>query len=160
MDRINRIISHPLWLEEMKYIEDIEKNRVFCGHGTGHLLDVARIAYIFCLEEGINISRELIYGAALIHDIGRGKEYRDGTPHEKAGAEIGEIILKDSGFSAAEREEITEAVLSHRRNYGENRQTLGAVLYMADKKSRCCFMCSAEKECNWKEELKNKTIER
>lgn len=144
----------------MKSIELLEKERIFCGHGLSHLLDVGRIAYIYCLEEGIGLSKELVYAAALLHDIGRGREYTEGTPHEKAGAELAEIILKDTGFSGEEQNLILSAILSHRRNSTEERNILGEILYMADKKSRCCFMCSAEKECNWKEERKNKTIER
>lgn len=160
MERINRIISHPLWLEAMEKIRHLEERRIFCGHGISHLLDVGRIAYIYCLEKEINIPKDIIYGAALVHDIGRGEEYRNGTPHEKAGAVLSERILKDTGYTEEEIREITGAVLAHRQKKEGEAETLPEIIYMADKKSRCCFLCSAEKECNWNEERKNRTIER
>lgn len=47
-----------------------KKDRIFCGHDMGHLLDVARLAWIFNLEANQEISKERIYAAALLHDIG------------------------------------------------------------------------------------------
>ena len=41
----------------------------------GHLLDVARLAWIFNLEANQEISKERIYAAALLHDIGRHIQY-------------------------------------------------------------------------------------
>ncbi len=160
MERVNHILRHPIWIEEMDKIQKKEKTRIFCGHGISHLLDVARISYILCLEEDIPIDKELLYAAALLHDIGRGREYTEGIPHEEAGSQIAEQILSDCGFREKEKKQIISAIRSHRSNSAEQGRTLSDILYFADKKSRCCFACSAEKECNWKEEAKNKIIER
>ena len=75
MDKINQILAHPVWKESYEKIQELEKERIFCGHDLEHFLDVARIAYIETLERNLNISREKIYSAALLHDIGRHLEY-------------------------------------------------------------------------------------
>ncbi len=62
-------------------------------------MDVARIAYILSVDGAYAISKEIIYAAALLHDIGKWKQYEDGTPHEKASADLAEQILEASGFS-------------------------------------------------------------
>ncbi len=160
MERVNSILKHPIWMEEMDVIRKEENKRMFCRHGISHLLDVARISYIQCLEEGICIDKELIYAAALLHDIGRGKEYAEGIPHEKAGSEIAEKVLDDCGFQEEEKKQIVGVILSHRRNFEGEKNQISDFFYNADKKSRCCFICPSKKECNWKEELKNKGIER
>ena len=86
MEKVNKIINHPLWIDAVSDIEHSEKDRKFCRHGREHLLDTARIAYIFSLEENLNmnISKEIIYAAALLHDIGRSEAYSGGLPHEGA----------------------------------------------------------------------------
>ncbi len=86
-----------------------------------HFLDVARLAYIFNLEEHLGIDRERIYAAALLHDIGRHVQYLDGTPHQEAGLPIAGEILRDCGFSEGEEEEILEAIARHRDGSVEGR---------------------------------------
>ena len=155
MDRINRIISHALWRENMEKIRKFEKTRIFCCHDVDHLLDVARLAYIEVLEKQLPIPRETIYAAALLHDLGRAEQYEIGTPHDAAGAALAERILKDCDFSKEERQEIIAAISGHRKaETGEDRQ-LSGVLYRADKSSRQCLFCDAQAECNWSEEKKN-----
>ena len=75
MERINEISDHPLWKLHIEQLKEAEKDRIFCKHGIEHLLDVARIAYIENLEENCDISKEMIYAAALLHDIGRFLQY-------------------------------------------------------------------------------------
>ena len=76
MTRVNRIRNHPLYRESLHNIEKLEQERIFCGHNAQHLLDTARLAYIENLERNLGISKEMIYAAALLHDIGRGLQYR------------------------------------------------------------------------------------
>ena len=52
-------------------MKKFEHDREFCCHQITHLLDVARIAYIKNLEAGLGIDKELIYTAAILHDIGK-----------------------------------------------------------------------------------------
>lgn len=103
MERINKISEHPLWKLHMTQLKEAEKDRIFCKHGIEHLLDVARIAYIENLEQNCGVSKEWIYAAALLHDIGRFLQYSKGISHEEAGAELAEEILKDCGFNKEEK---------------------------------------------------------
>ena len=104
MTRVNAIWQHPLYQQNLKDLIHLEADRIFCRHTPEHFLDVARLAYIFALERGLNCSRELIYCTALLHDIGRVRQYMDGTPHDEAGVQIAEQILSDLAFSSAEKE--------------------------------------------------------
>ena len=168
MERADRIRRHPLYQEAYEQIKTAEKNRKFCNHTMEHFLDVARLMWIYVLEEHALFSRELVYAAALLHDMGRAEQYLSGMPHEKAGALLAERIMTDCGFGEAEICEVKDAILSHRNKNYRNRQsenrdaagahTLGEYLYRADKRSRSCFICPAEKECNWPQEKKNLQI--
>lgn len=154
-DRIQRIWAHPLFQESLLETERLEQDRRFCGHGREHLFDVARIAYIEDLETGAQIPKYLIYAAALLHDIGRHLQYTDGTPHHEAGARLAARILPECGFSAEETDQILGAILSHRDKSVRTKDGLAGMLYRADKRSRCCFACPAEPECDWSREKKN-----
>ena len=157
MEKIEAIRRHPLFQQEYGRIGAWEENRLFCRHNMEHLLAVARLMYIYNLEEKAGISKELLYAAALLHDIGRAEEAEKGTPHPTAGAQIAGEILADCGFPPEEVRLIQEAISSHRQAQGEKGR-LAAYLYRADKQSRPCFACPAEKACNWPEEKKNKHV--
>ena len=143
MDRLNKIINHPVYRDCVKQIRKCEQKRIFCHHDMGHFLDVARLAYIISLEENIAADKELIYAAALLHDIGRHCQYKDGTPHEIASADIAVDILKDCGFDASEMDLIIEAIRQHRNKESAGRQDLTGIIYRADMLSRSCFGCAA-----------------
>lgn len=68
MERVNRILRHEAFRRHMRENEAAEKERIFCRHDMAHFLDVARIAMILNLQQGLGISRDIIYGAALLHD--------------------------------------------------------------------------------------------
>lgn len=158
MDRINRILNHKLFIMHLQENEKAEADRKFCRHNMIHFLDVARIAEVINLEEGLSLNREWIYAAALLHDCGKHVQYEDGTPHEVASARIAPEILQDCGFEKTEADKIVEAILSHRDEKVASEADLCGVLYRADKASRTCFACKAESECNWKDGKKNLTI--
>lgn len=157
MKRIEQIMKNPLFVENQDRIDELEKTRVYCCHGLNHSLDVARILYIKVLEQGIEISKDVIYGAALLHDIGRGLEYEKGTGHHKEGARIAQIILQECGYSVTECEQIVKAIAAHKKN--ESEDILCKLLYESDKLSRNCFDCQAAGDCYWPEDKKNKGIE-
>lgn len=158
MERVERILEHPTYRACLQRIEELEAERIFCGHDMAHFLDVARLAYIFNLEEHLGIDRERIYAAALLHDIGRHVQYLDGTPHQEAGLPIAGEILRDCGFSEGEEEEILEAIARHRDGSVEGQASLAGILYRGDKMSRSCFGCRAREQCNWSQEKKNLRI--
>lgn len=156
MEWVEAIRRHPRFQEEYARLWAAEENRVFCRHTMEHLLAVARLMYIYNLEEGAGLSKELIYAAALLHDVGRYQQIAEGTPHHIAGARLAGEILTDCGFSPEERQQIQEAILAHRAGNGGS--LLAAYLYRGDKRSRACFACPAEPECNWPDEKKNMQI--
>ncbi len=159
MERVNAICRHKLWRESVDEIARLEQDRAFCRHDRAHFLDVARLAYIENLERGLGVDKELIYAAALLHDIGRHLQYTQNIPHDEAGAQLAEIIMADCGFSPAERAEVSRAILQHRGDGDRSRDGLAALLYRADKASRACLFCTAEPECNWSREKKNMTLQ-
>ena len=158
MKRVNAILAHPLYRECYARLEELEKDRIFCRHQMTHLLDVARIAYISNMEQGLGIEKEVIYAAALLHDIGKYVQYEDGTPHEQSGEKIASEILgslsEKDAFSDEENRMILTAIRGHRR-LREDADVLEKLLYTSDKASRMCFACLAEGECDWSTEKKN-----
>lgn len=82
------------------------------------------------------------------HEIARGKSsFRD----------FGTLPGQGLAFSAEERRLILAAVREHRKKK-DGAEPIAALFYDSDKRSRTCFSCPAEKECNWKDEEKNKEI--
>lgn len=155
LERLNRICKHPVFLSSLGQIRKLEENRSFCRHELVHLLDVARIAYIENLEKQLHISKEMIYAAAMLHDIGRHLQYTHNIPHDEGSAMIAEEILKDCGFSEAEQKELCAAIRMHRTKETGGQDDLAGLLYRADKQSRMCMFCDAEPECDWSMEKKN-----
>ncbi len=158
MDRVNRILHHEKYKDYIARINKAEKDRQFCCHNMGHFLDVARLAVILDQTEGYRQEKELIYGAVLLHDIGRWMEYEDGISHEKASVMLAPEILDDCGFSEEEKSNILAAIGSHRDGDIKTQKSLSGLIYRADKMSRPCFACAAEHLCDWKQNKKNGRI--
>lgn len=160
MDRINRILEHPMFKESIKLNEMAEAKRSFCRHDTEHLCAVARIAMLLNLEEGLGLSKDLVYGAALLHDSGRHKQYTEGISHDEAGADIARQILPECGYEKEDVGIIAAAIVSHRGSSKKSREgVLSELLYRADKMSRNCRFCKMYEECNWSEELKGRIFQ-
>lgn len=151
----NRLYKNKSYQTYLKKISQCETDRLFCRHDVPHFLDVARIATIKCLETKLMVSRDLIYTAALLHDIGRFKQYQEKIPHEIASHELSHSLLEDLDFTAAEKSQILDAIINHR-----NPDTTGfnRIFYESDKLSRNCLACPVESECNWSSEKKNLEI--
>ena len=157
--KYQRILKNRSYISLINNIESKERNRFFCRHGMEHLIAVARIAYIISLEEQSSISKDIIYAASLLHDIGRAEEYETGRSHNEAGAEKAEAILRECDYTDDEIKEITEAIRTHGHDgYPEKAAPLERLLCMADKLSRTCFNCPAHEECNWADDKKNETL--
>jgi uncharacterized protein len=181
LPRCQKIFEHPLYKRHFGNLQKLEEDRIFCRHTFEHFMDVARIAYIMNLEKALGISKEIIYATALLHDIGRDEQYENGTPHDKAGADIAGIILPECGFDNDEVSLIIEAIMAHRgkavsanvdatsdigsggssdkgSDDSSGIMTLSELIYIADKASRQCFMCKAQDECNWSMDKRNLEI--
>lgn len=158
MERYNRILFHEKFKEYIDKNNQAEADRRFCRHNMGHFLDVARIAMILNKTEDYGISKDMVYGTALLHDIGRWMQYEEDIPHEKAGVMLAGEILADCGYDQAEGRGILEAIGNHRNAKIKEEKNLSGLLYRADKLSRACFACEAETECDWKKDKKNLEI--
>lgn len=160
MERIQKIIRHKQYQFYYQQMLELEADRMYCHHTIEHFLAVARIVYIRNLEMDLGFSKELIYAAALLHDIGKGTQYLEGVPHEIAAARITAPILKDCGFDAEAQHLILSAVKNHRKGpQTPSPHSLDTLLFEADKQSRNCFFCEASKECHWDESRKSKNID-
>ena len=155
MERYNAILKNEEYIKHVRNIEKYESDRVFGHHDMAHFLDVARVGMLINLTEGYDQPKDLIYAAALLHDVGRDVQYEDGTPHDLASYEIAERILKETEYSEEERNQILTAIGDHRRGDIRNERSLSGLLYRADKESRPCYFCRAFEECNWKPDKKN-----
>ena len=113
--------------------------------------------YIMNLENGFKVPKYMIYATALLHDIGRGEQYKNGTPHDIASVKIARNILLKCKYDSKEIEEILEAIGKHRNNT-ENLASLSHLLYKGDKLSRNCFYCRATYDCKWTAKEKNFNI--
>lgn len=178
LDNTNRIYGNGKIAEMIDAIEKMEETRIYCKHDFSHYIDVARICYIISLEKNFGYSKDMIYVAALLHDLGRYKEYQDGTDHSKASVNLAKEVLKETSFSKEEKEYILYAIKSHRgskensiliendeSNMDEALETetnpkerFAALFKKADKLSRVCFRCKARESCKWSQEKKNNFI--
>ncbi len=156
MERVNRLLSSPGYRAHLEALQKYEEDRLFCRHHLDHFLDVARLCWIYLLEErgAQAYSRDLVYAAALLHDIGRWMEYEGLGCHARGSAELAGPLLTEAGYSPEESRLITAAVLEHRQKEGaEFSSPLGYFLRKADKHSRLCFHCSARSSCYKAEEM-------
>lgn len=157
MQRVNAILLHPSYQTWIIEINRAEQGRDFCRHGVEHALDVARIAYAMWLDNGGNpVAKDIVYAAALLHDVGRWQEYEDHTvDHAEAGAELAEPLLLEVGYHPAVVAEIVKAIKCHREGAEGG---LAQILYRADKLSRPCYLCPSRRKCRWTEEQKNQEL--
>ncbi|MBS3886930.1 MAG: HD domain-containing protein [Firmicutes bacterium] len=148
MEVVQKLLQDPDYLYYLSLTKNYESGRRYCCHNFSHLLDVARIAWILCLERQIKLSRPVVYAAALLHDIGRFAQHEDESiDHAAESASLAEPLLTRHGFSAAETKLILQAILVHRQTPETVTDLLGAVLAEADDLSRLCYNCSAQAGC-------------
>lgn len=147
MDRVNKILKNSQFKDYLSKNKIEEKDRLFCKHDMRHIIDVARVAYILSLEKELHIKKDIIYATALLHDIGRWKEYQNKEKdHAKESADLSKEILQKCDYNKEEIELITDAISNHREKDHHN-STLSEILYQSDKLCRPCYECEAIKEC-------------
>ncbi len=147
MERINQIVNSAFFQESMRKTASYERTRSYCKHGMDHALTVARIAYIYLLERRSSLSKEIIYGAALLHDIGRFVEYETGQDHAEAGARLARPLLEEAGFDEGEIETMVQGIREHRQHGKEGLSPLGEALALADDWGRDCWACESQNDC-------------
>jgi uncharacterized protein len=146
--RVNQIINHNLFNEHSTKNILAEAQRVYCRHGSDHGLSVARISYIYLLEKKeASLSKEIIYAAGILHDIGRWVEYAIQEDHALASARLAVPILQGCGFSEQEIDIITQGIKEHRLIPSEATGKLGQALAFADDWARDCKNCESKASC-------------
>ncbi len=153
----NRILNNATFNSLLKEINSLEKDRIFCHHDMEHLMSVARIAQIINLKENAGFSADLIYSIALLHDIGRGRQYTENIRHETAGKQLAGKIAKEVGMPEDYISLITKVIANHNHDNKQGNNLL-SIISRADKLSRNCFCCKARNQCNWKSEDLNLDI--
>ena len=153
----NAILHNAVYAQTMETLRTLEQDRIFCRHGMAHCLDVARITMLLCREYAVAAEPDVVYAAALLHDIGRAAEYTDGIPHEEAAEPLARAILTECHTPPALQEQIMRLIVCHRNAQKED-GSLAYLFSLADKRSRCCFACPAFDACNWTAQRRNLTI--
>ena len=157
MKETDLILKSQIFNDYLNELEELEKDRIFCKHNYEHFVSVARICYILKLEENVDVEKDMIYATALLHDLGRVLEIKEGLNHAIGSVKIAREILKLTDFSDEEKERILNCIGSHRSKEKVEDEFFN-IFYRADKLSRPCFRCPAYKACNWSFHKKNHTI--
>lgn len=155
MERVNRILKKEKFRQYIDTVEIIERERIYCRHGLEHCINVARITMLLAYEENVELDKELVYAAAVLHDIGRSSPNAE---HHKKSAELAEPILKVCGFSLAEREKIEDVIENHGNSGVAEEKSFRGLFYRADKLSRSCYGCKAAAFCYWDDDKKNLSL--
>jgi len=167
LKRVETLVEDKYYQEYFRRNSEAEIEPKFCQHDFRHHLAVARITYILILEHndlnyfikdsGISgklAAKEIIYAAALTHDIGKWKEYKCGIDHASYGARLAREILPRALFNHTEVDIICRAIYEH-RNISRDMSFLGERLHRADNLSRICTRCEYRSQCP---KLRNKEI--
>ena len=143
LELTNKILRNDAYKKLLEQLHELESDRKFCKHDMEHFVSVARITLVLCSEKGVSIDPDIVYAAALLHDI--------------ASVHLAREILEEVGCADAMQGKILSLIGSHRsKDNAEN--SLESIFYIADKRSRLCFCCDAQDECNWYIDKRNMEI--
>lgn len=157
MQRVKALLQSSAYQDHLRKINEWESQRAFCKHDFSHFLEVARLSWIFLLQEGEDYKRDVVYAAAFVHDIARWKEYKGEGCHALLSAELAEPLLTMCGFSSHEKGIILNAVKEHRQQEMEVfSSSLSRILRKADKHSRLCYKCNVREKCRKFNEMPQK----
>lgn len=167
------ILNHPEFIRIQKKISELETDRIYCHHELAHALDVARMAWIYYLEDfcasekslsdrdQLESRRDIVYVCALLHDIGRAAQYETGIHHSLSGVKAARAILSDIGFPQDQAEIVLSVISDHHTaecGGGLTDWGLEKYIHRADHDCRLCFLCQAADTCKWSEQARNNTI--
>lgn len=179
----DKVLKHPIFLKFIKEIKDMENGRSYCHHELEHAVDVARLAWIYYLEDTLAVDapnvtelhrkwessgvwtdeietkKDLFYTAALLHDIGRGVQYQTGVHHSVSGLEPAKQILEDVEIPKDWEKQILDVIAEHADdNMDRLEKDLEYYIAKADHDSRLCFACEVRESCKWTEDEMNNTV--
>ncbi|MGE5578303.1 MAG: HD domain-containing protein, partial [Syntrophothermus sp.] len=123
--------------------EAVEKELSCSAHDLDHVMRVYNLCLYLARNEagvngaGVDVDIEVLKAAALLHDIARVREDRDGSgsiDHAVLGARMAEEILVDMDYPGEKVEQVKHCIRSHRFRGGNEPQTIEAkILFDADK---------------------------
>lgn len=113
------------------------KDTLSCSvHNMDHIERVYNLCEIIAETEE-NVNSEVLYPAAILHDIARVKEDADNTgkiDHAIEGSLMAEKILLEQNYDKEIIEKIKDCIISHRFRSGNNPKSIEAkILFDADK---------------------------
>lgn len=162
MKYTDRVLKHPIFEKFVKEIRQIENGRIYCHHELEHAVDVARLAWIYYLEDTLTNDiqqKDLIYTCALLHDIGRVAQYETGVHHSISGVAPAMQILQDIEAPESWMKEILDVVSEHSHGaVSDNKKNLEYYITKADHDCRLCFSCEAKDSCKWTMDEMNHTV--
>ena len=88
MKNTNKIVLSKIYRDYLNELEGLERDRFFCRHNYEHFISVARICYILKLEEDVDVDKDMIYATAILHDLGRVLETKEGINHAIGSVDI------------------------------------------------------------------------
>lgn len=148
MERVQKLTADSDYRRYLCVTAQHEIDRPYCHHDYSHLLAVARISWILCLERQLGISQSVVYAAALLHDLGRFAQYEDKrVDHASESARLAVPLLHKYGFTPGEIATIQAAISAHRQSPETLTDPFSAILAEADDLSRSCHSCTARDGC-------------
>lgn len=138
--------------ENLKNI--VQKELACSAHSLDHVLRVYNLCVYLSKHEN-DVDTDILYPAALLHDIARVKESTDKSgsiDHAVLGSEIAENILVKMNYSKDSIDKIKHCIITHRFRSGNEPQSIEAkILFDADKLDAIgavgiarCFMLSGQ----------------
>lgn len=133
--------GRPSGLKNLRVVKTMWKEKLAAfarefGHpawGYSHFERVYQLSLQIAGEEKLSVDREILYAAALLHDIGALPPYRaKGIDHAERSAQVLEEILVPMGFPLKKIGPVREAVLGHMFSAEPPDFAEAAVLHDAD----------------------------
>ncbi len=101
-------------------------------HDISHTMRVVNMCMTLGQSEGADL--EILYAAALLHDISRPEADRLGRCHAEMSAGMAPAILAVAGFPEAKRDQVLHCISTHRfRGDNPPKSREAMILYDADK---------------------------
>lgn len=119
-----------------KKLDAFAKQTIEGSARGAHRYDHTRRVYALskALASGTEANLRIVGAAALLHDIGRGREKETGVSHAILSGEMSREILRKTGYNEAEVEQIVSAIRTHRFSENLTPSSLeGKILSDADK---------------------------
>ena len=108
MKYTDRVLKHPLFVNYTERIRELEKDRIYCGHQLEHSMDVARLAWIYYMEDMLSDTDQVGHFFA-IDQVYASKEDSEGEELDVVWQKKCEM-LKDLFYTCALLHDIGRAV--------------------------------------------------